>query len=735
MSVCTPLSMMEYPSSISLQTTSINLYINNYIPNVKDNKNNIVIYIILFMNRNLHYDENKGLEDEDIGFNTSLYNIDIYDKSYLITIGRERAIISKKQHFYLPVYLMNKGRVYKQIGAFEYESDQKNTKDRQKTFLDKDGDVDLNRLGDIILYSFADIDFFRNISIDVTLAKIAEIERIYQVEKGTKGQKDQGEEDQEDQEDSDEDIFELNKGEMKKGKKEKGTIGKSGIFELDSSTKVPDTLQEETESDAKQEKKDFKISTKSKWIEKFMRNNKYDIVETASNGDCFFDTVRLAYKQIGQNTTIAKLRELVIEDVTQETFDLYQQQYYPSLHELQEIKKEMEKMVHENKDLKKRMENEPSKDKRIKIKDDAEALKKKYSKVQEKKRAVEEYLEEFAFMKDITTIDELREYMRRPSFWADSWAIAVLEKKLNIKIIILSKEHFDTNDLNSVMKCTIGENILKPDFYILAEYSGNHYKLISYKTKYIFRFSEIPYDMKKLVVIKCMERNAGSYYNITDFRNFKEKEGVDPEAGNPEDCDEETRTNYEADVVFMYYPKSNAGPKAGQGSGEKIDPAKKAEYSDLNLKSNKDWRKKLDDYWLTPFTVDGLKWSSVEHYYQGAKFKKQNPKFYETFSIDKDDKLGKDVELAIVAGSQSGKKKDVVLRPSAIKIDPDFYGGRSSEEREKALYAKFTQNEDLKEILLLTKEAKLTKHVPKAEAETDCILMKVRKTIREEGPR
>jgi hypothetical protein len=32
----------------------------------------------------------------------------------------------------------------------------------------------------------------------------------------------------------------------------------------------------------------------------------------------------------------------------------------------------------------------------------------------------------------------LREYIQLPSFWADNWAISVLEKELNMKLIIFS---------------------------------------------------------------------------------------------------------------------------------------------------------------------------------------------------------------------------------------------------------------------------------------------------------
>jgi predicted NAD-dependent protein-ADP-ribosyltransferase YbiA (DUF1768 family) len=152
-----------------------------------------------------------------------------------------------------------------------------------------------------------------------------------------------------------------------------------------------------------------------------------------------------------------------------------------------------------------------------------------------------------------------------------------------------------------------------------------------------------------------------------------------------------------------------------------------------------DWRKKLDDEWATIFTIDNMKWKTVEHYYQAAKFKKHNPHFYKMFSLDNatNNEIANDVEIAKAGGSEKGTfkkgKTEVQLRPRDVRIDPDFYGSRKYEEREKALYAKFSQNEDLRTMLMATKDAVLKKHIPKMEAEVDTLLMQVRKKIQTEA--
>jgi hypothetical protein len=275
----------------------------------------------------------------------------------------------------------------------------------------------------------------------------------------------------------------------------------------------------------------------------------------------------------------------------------------------------------------------------------------------------------------------------------------------------------------------------------MVTYSGSHYRLITYKTKRLFKFSEIPYDVKTMVVIKCMERNAGAFSKIPDFARFKSRLGV-PE----EDSDEEQESpasgsnelgDLDESVVFTFYNKASASAKPGKGSNETIPKEKVHEYKDLGLKKNADWRKKLDDDWSTRFTVDGKKWKTVEHYYQASKFKKHHPDFYKMFSLDDTtSECANDVELAKAYGSQEGTikkgKKAVILRPTDVRIDPDFYGNRQFEERRTALYAKFSQNEDLQDVLMATKTAVLQQYVPKQPAVKDVLLMKVREQIRRE---
>jgi predicted NAD-dependent protein-ADP-ribosyltransferase YbiA (DUF1768 family) len=205
---------------------------------------------------------------------------------------------------------------------------------------------------------------------------------------------------------------------------------------------------------------------------------------------------------------------------------------------------------------------------------------------------------------------------------------------------------------------------------------------------------------------------------IEDFRNFKAKQGIHPDTGNPKkteeevDVDELNRELYDEDTVFMFHQHSELSAKPGKGSGEKIPVDKIPQFTDLA--KTKEWRRMLDDTWPgVVLSVDNLKWMSAEHYIQAAKYKGGFPDFYRSFSIESESDISKDVEYAKAAGESGklkkkgengAKAKDIVLRAKNIHPDENY---DAVEVRKIAINAKFSQNEDVKQVLLATRKAKL----------------------------
>ena len=689
------------------------------------------------INSDVIYQEKRTIDPEDLRFESSLYEMDVFGKSLVITLGKPKYSFSSKKIIFFPIYIVSKdNKIEAQIGVFEI------SENKALKVYDDDGDVDIEKLGSPLYYEFAERVTNRTKSdvIDYlqTWEKKGKTDErsVEQIERDL-------EKESEDQEESDEDdVMKLSsyKQVISSEKKNISKMLEKGIFTIDENTAQPLKLNEETKEQADQIKKEYKESSQNLWIHKFMKNLNYKIHEVENNGDCFFAVIRDAFKQIGHNTTVAKLRAILADEATDEIFKQYSTLYLELDGSIKEYEKEITDIKRTiEKDLKKRAEHAKGNKQELdsilaEVEKQKTIRKDLISKINETNAIIAESI---GIMGGIDSLEKFREYVQTTSYWADDWAISTIERKLNIKMIIFSEKSFLEGDEHSVLKCSIGGQIdtnteFSPNYYIMTTYSGNHYRLITYKNKNILAFSEIPYNVKTLIINKCIEKDAGIYYLIQDFRNLKSRLGIDPDTGKPDEDDESTSDLYKNDTMFMFYHKSEKSAKPGKGSGEKIPKEKMNEF--INLARIENWRRKIDDSWDKGiFTIEGHRYASVEHYYQSSKFKKGFPDFSLLFSLDSDSEISKDVSLAKSAGGKTGKHKEkgkeTVLRPKEVVIDNDFYGQRNKLERETGVRAKFTQNEDLKQLLLATKDAKLSHYVVKQPPEQDDILMKIRNEL------
>ena len=311
---------------------------------------------------------------------------------------------------------------------------------------------------------------------------------------------------------------------------------------------------------------------------------------------------------------------------------------------------------------------------------------------------------------------------------------------LNIKFIILSNESFKSGDLNNVLQCGhTNDKLLKnkdfftPEFYIILDYDGSHYKLVEYKKKRIFKFSEIPYDIKKLIVKECMRKNSGIFNLIPDFKNLKNE--ISPISGggsaNPfyqELSEAKLKGLYKDNIVFSFYQNSD-NKLPGKGAMETIPNDMVTDFSNLTLIS--EWRKKLDITWMQPFKIDGHTWPSVYHYFVANYFKNTNKDFYLQFTTDSQSEISKSITLAKASISKRGKLNNILVRPENVVLDKEYNDERKRKNLYAAQYAKFTQNEDLKHLLLETKNAKLQQMNDSREPDVLEDLMIIRYKIKE----
>ena len=152
----------------------------------------------------------------------------------------------------------------------------------------------------------------------------------------------------------------------------------------------------------------------------------------------------------------------------------------------------------------------------------------------------------------------------------------------------------------------------------------------------------------------------------------------------------------------------------------------------IKLGEYENWRRKLSNNYETPFMVDGYMWNSVTHYVTAQYFKAHSD-YYKDFSLSSTTELGKmlskNIDMTLATLKPRGIHKSQRVRPSEINPSKTLHSDEVSEYMMKALHAKFTQNEEAKEILMATKEAKIMIFIPRRPAKPFMNLMKLRKTL------
>lgn len=175
------------------------------------------------------------------------------------------------------------------------------------------------------------------------------------------------------------------------------------------------------------------------------------------------------------------------------------------------------------------------------------------------------------------------------------------------------------------------------------------------------------------------------------------------------------------DAVFMFHSRSkDVAPGEGVGELTRL-PAET--FAALAAITN--WRQMLSNFAPAPFALDGLRWPTVEHFFQGSKFSSVDRVYYEGFSVDSGSALARsDGAAAKSAGGRRG-------RPMTPQQIADWEARKWAVMR-RALDAKFRQNEAHREALLATWPAKLT-HRPLRASHTQVEhgLMDVRRVLRE----
>ena len=683
------------------------------------------------LNPDINYQEYKQLERDDADYDATMYEIELLGKEVRIAIGRGKT--DKKGIIYYPMYLINTDeRVVKQIGVFEIRPEQ------VSEVLDDDDDLDIDKLPHPLIYSFVTAGMLEADS----RGKKAPISAIIALDAEKQGDVAATVQQEE--------LVQEAESEVQDQELEQPQKDDDASDALRSKMKAL-SLPAQTKETAQAEHAEYKKQPNQPWIQTHMQNNNFGITDNEGGGECLFAVIRDAYRTRGKYVEVPELRRKLAAEATEEVFQNYKEKHTMTAEAIATTSAEMRGLVAANEKLKQRRDRTVDAKEQEAIIAESRRNAAQFKRLKSELALSKELLQDFHFMKNVNTLEDFREMLKSCAFWADTWAISTLERVLRIKLVLLSSERFHAGEMGGVLQCgQLNDRILEdqgsfePDFYIMAEHTGMHYKLITYKGEALLTFQEIPYDVKVMVVEKCMERNAGPYYLIPQFRTFREEElglkGVEedqairdtsiPAASALSSGHASHAPLYDDAIVFQFYSKSMDKPLPGTGSGETIERADIPKFAEL-AKETPQWRKMLSNMWEPPgddrvkplFELDGHKWRTLEHYLQGSQFRKENPKHYLQFSLDSDSDLSKSPALAQTAARDDKYK--------GINPDADF-GAREEKEREDAQYAKYSQNSYLADMLLNTRNAKLV-HFRRGKPPAVCNeLMRVRHRLQQE---
>jgi len=669
--------------------------------------------VVSQIDKSINYPPVKFVDQEDLDYDAQLYQIELFpDMEVIIALGKVKYTFVEKNILYIPVYLTIDGAVLLQIGVYEFPSK------IYTSLLDEDNDFDIGLLDNPLplLYKFATNPFIRK-----------------ELKQHTKP------------------STTISPVPAKTEPKKTPTLDDATKLSLDSRVPNTQTIVEEIFEEDNDEKptisenvieeitqaENFKDHSGHNWIEKFMKNENYGIIDNEGNGDCLFATIRDAYSGVGKKVTVDDLRSIASDAATPVVFANFKEQYDMYDNEVKTLGKKLFELQKKNKDLKERYDKTKDRDEKKKLVDQSKPVISEFKQAKREKKSASELLNEYRWMRGIDTLEKLKKKMRTCKFWAESWTIQTLELILNVKLIILSSFNYNYGDYDNVLQCgdmvpdsIVKKGVFKPKYYIILDYTGTHYKLVTYKRKNIFEFDDIPVQIQKLIVDKCMEsKGRNMYIHIPKFKLIQMRMKDDPtssispgddagpeDQGDPieEPVDEGVKLKknsiFDDSTVLQFYSKSADKPLPGKGAGEIIEPRNIKKFSELA--SMVGWRKVLSNFFMGPFKLDNRTWNSVEHYYHANKFKNGNPAFYQQFTVESDSDISKDPAFAKSAGGKSGvSKKRGWKRPKDVVIDEDFFSsGRNQRAMEAGQAAKYTQNELARAVLIATRDAKLQHH-------------------------
>ncbi|NDH07867.1 hypothetical protein EBX93_18455 [bacterium] len=280
--------------------------------------------------------------------------------------------------YWFPIYLVLKDNTVIQIGLFEILSSE------YTSYLNDDNGFNVCKLTNPVLYSFVDRKFMDDIDYFEPLTDV---------------------------------YSDRNSNEA--------TI--SDVFYT--ASKIPERikLKEETSKDAKAIKDEYVESKENNWVQRYMHNNNYNILDGDDTAECLFVAIRDAFATIGEITTIPKLRNKISNSVTEDIYNDYKRQYSTYEEILSKLDKEISELKTLHEKLSSDILNNKSIDEKVKIKLHRNIVAEEHNAKKLLKKDIDKLQSTIKYMKRINNVEQLRNAVRKCDFWFDLTLIPLVE--------------------------------------------------------------------------------------------------------------------------------------------------------------------------------------------------------------------------------------------------------------------------------------------------------------------
>ena len=236
----------------------------------------------------LEYSEDKTIDVDDIHYSTSIYDYNLFNENVEIALGKGKENSNDYNIVYYSIYLIYNSELKSRIGVFEAKGE------HIVELIDENGNVDLSKVHAYIVASNEEYGPIGKGNMIIFINE-EDFKKVLNMPSKSKTEQEDSEEEEEnkintleDDEEEEDDVTEI------KIKTQDVNEEPIDSWYVENAELKKGRIKSETKEESNKEKELFKRSSTSLWIQSYMKNVNYNIVENEGSGDCFFAVLRLS---------------------------------------------------------------------------------------------------------------------------------------------------------------------------------------------------------------------------------------------------------------------------------------------------------------------------------------------------------------------------------------------------------------------------------------------------------